>query len=107
MCSSRPTQYDWPCVMRRGHHRTSQRKRPVFSRDSCWQEPEHVFREGNPQPDAELKFWQNRVENSDMKTFSLKHQEAVRFVALLFQEVVSICMPFFDDDFSNIFCGED
>ena len=27
------------------------------------QEPEHVFREGSPQPDAELQFWRSRANN--------------------------------------------
>ena len=36
------------------------------------QEPEHVFREGDPQPDAELRFWQNRVNASGKQRFDPK-----------------------------------
>jgi len=70
----------------------------IFPFHSCivsWQEPEHVFREGNPQPDAELKFWQNRVENSDMKRFRIKRRS----------DLLLFCFDlhaFFDEDFSTI-----
>ena len=42
------------------------------------QEPEHVFREGDPQPDAELRFWQNRVNASGKQRFDPKQSQIAK-----------------------------
>ncbi|CAK8998414.1 Dynein beta chain, partial [Durusdinium trenchii] len=58
------------------------------------QEPEHVFREGNPQPDAELKFWQNRASNLNSIQNQLQMEGVKRVLRFLEANKSTYVSPF-------------
>lgn len=58
------------------------------------QEPEHVFREGDPQPDAELRFWQNRANNLNSIQNQLQMEGVKRVLRFLEASKSTYVSPF-------------
>ncbi|CAJ1396873.1 unnamed protein product [Effrenium voratum] len=58
------------------------------------QEPEHVFREGNPQPDAELQFWRNRANNLNSIHMQLQMEGVKRVLRFLEANKSTYVSPF-------------
>ncbi|CAE7326753.1 ODA4 [Symbiodinium necroappetens] len=58
------------------------------------QEPEHVFREGSPQPDAELQFWRSRANNLNSIHMQLQMEGVKRVLRFLDANKSTYVAPF-------------
>ncbi|CAE7620033.1 ODA4 [Symbiodinium natans] len=58
------------------------------------QEPEHVFRDGSPQPDAELQFWRSRANNLNSIHMQLQMEGVKRVLRFLEANKSTYVAPF-------------
>eukprot|EP00439_Symbiodinium_sp_Y106_P012738 s4821_g1.t2 len=58
------------------------------------QEPEHIFREGSPQPDAELQFWRSRANNLNSIHMQLQMEGVKRVLRFLDANKSTYVAPF-------------